>query len=134
MYNKQYKDKNSDIYTFSEPVRALRTYSLSGGLVLLWEKVDMDVWKNTTSSDGSIFHESGELLVVSDGELDVSWDDSALLVVFGGVTCELKDLSGEVLKDGGKIDWGTGTNSLGVSASLEESGDSSNWELKSSLG
>jgi hypothetical protein len=41
-----------------------------------------------------------ELLVVSDGELKVSRDDSRLLVVPGRVPGELKDLSGEVWKEG----------------------------------
>ena len=88
--------------------------------------------EDTTGGDGNILHELGELLVVSDGELDVSWDNSALLGVLGGVTGELEDLSGEVLKDGSEVHWGTGSDSVGVLSLLEESGDSSNWELKSS--
>ena len=91
----------------------------------------MDVWEDSTGSDGGVSHESGEFLVVSDSKLDVSWDDSASSVVSGGVTCELEDLSGEVLKDGGKIDWGTSSDSRGVSSLLKESGESSDWELKS---
>ena len=94
----------------------------------------MNVWENTSSGDGGILHESSELLVVSDSELNVSWDDSALLVVLSGVTGELEDLSGEVLKDGSEVHGGTGSDSLGVSALLHESGDSSNGELKSGLG
>ena len=111
-----------------------QSFSFSTGFLSGWDKGDVDVWKDTTSSDGSVSHESGEFLVVSDSKLDVSWDDSASSVVSGGVTCELEDLSGEVLKDGGKIDWGTGSNSLGVSSLSKVSGDSSYWELKSSSG
>merc|ERR550514_2216478 len=98
---------------------------------LWWDESNVDVGENTTGSDGGILEKFGELLIVSDGELDVSWDDSTLLGVLGGVACELEDLSGEVLKDGGKIDWGTSSNSLGVSSILQESGESSDWELKS---
>ena len=94
----------------------------------------MDVWENTTGGDGDVLHKLGELLVVSDGELDVSWDNSALLGVLGGVTGELEDLGGEVLKDGSEVDWGTSTNSVGVLSGLEESGDSSDWELKAGSG
>ena len=94
----------------------------------------MDVREDTTGGDGNILHELGELFIVSDGELDVSWHNSALLGVLGGVTCELEDLSGEVFKDGSKIDWGTGSNSLGVSSLSEVSGNSSDWELKSGSG
>ena len=85
----------------------------------------MDVRKNTTGGDGGILKESVELLVVSDSQLDVSWDDSGLLVILGGVTCELKNLSGEVLKDGGKVHGGTGTNALGEATGAELAGDSS---------
>ncbi len=64
----------------------------------------------------------------------MSWHNSGLLVVLSGVACELEDLSCEVLKDGGKIDWGSGSDSLGVSSLFEESGDSSDWELKTGSG
>ena len=104
-------------------------------LVLLGgEKEDMDVGEDTTGGDGSAAKESVELLIVADGELDVTGHNSGLLVVLGGVASELEDLSGEVLKDGGKVDRGAGTNALSVSALLHEASDSSNGELKSSLG
>ena len=100
----------------------------------LGEKEDVDVGEDTTGGDSGSAHELGELFVVADGELDVSWDNSALLVILGGVASELEDLSCEVLKDGCEVDWGTSTNSLSVSSLLEVASDSSDWELKSSLG
>ena len=71
----------------------------------------VDHGEDSTGSDGAGSHESVELLVVSDGELEVSWHDSASLVVLGGVSSELEDLSGEVFEDGGHVDGGTGSNS-----------------------
>ena len=94
----------------------------------------MDVGEDTTGSDGGAAEESVELFVVADGELNVTGHNSGLFVVLGGVTGELENLSGEVLKDGSKVHWGTGTNALGVSALLHEAGNSSDGELKSSLG
>jgi len=80
-----------------------------------------------------------ELFIVSDGELQVTGHDTRLLVVTGGVTSELEDLSGEVckvradqgglesrtltLKDGGEVDGGTGTDTLGVVTLLQETVD-----------
>ena len=93
----------------------------------------MDVGEDTTASNGCVAHEFVKLLVVSDGELNVSWHNSGLLVVLGSVTGELEDLSSEVFEDGSEVNWGTSTNSLGVSALLEESSDSTNGELESSL-
>ena len=94
----------------------------------------MDVGENATGSDGGAAQKSVELLVVADGELNVTGHNSGLFVVLGGVTGKLEDLSCEVLKDGGEVHWGTGTDALSVSALLHEASDSSNWELKSSFG
>ena len=43
-------------------------------------------------------------------------DDPRLLVVPGSVAGQLKDLSGQVLHDGGHVDRGTGSNPLGIVA------------------
>ena len=94
----------------------------------------MDVWQDTTAGNGDRAQELGELLVISDGELNVSWNDSALLVVSGGVSGQLEHLGGEVLKDGSQVDWGTRSEAGGELPLLQVSADSSNWELKSCLG
>jgi hypothetical protein len=39
--------------------------------------------------------------------LQVTRDDAGLLVVTGGVTGQLEDLSGQVLHDGSQVDGGT---------------------------
>ena len=101
-------------------------------VLLSLEESDVDVGDHSTGGDGGSLEELVELFVVLDGEEDVSGDNSASLVILGGVSSELEDLSGEVLKDGSEVDGGTGSNSLGVSSLLEESGDSSDGELESS--
>ena len=70
----------------------------------------MDVWNDTTTSDGG-FDESVELLVSSDSELEMSWCNSLHLKIFGSVTGELKDLSGQILEDGSAVNCGCGTDS-----------------------
>ena len=94
----------------------------------------MDVGQNTTLGDGDTGQKFVQLLVVSDGQLKMSGDDSGLLVVSGGVTCQLKNLSGEVLKDGSQVDWSASTNTLSVVSFAEKTVDTSDWELKSSTG
>ena len=94
----------------------------------------MDVGEDTTGGDGGAAEKSVELLIVADGELDVTGHNSGLLVVLGGVASELEDLSGEVLKDGSEVHGGTSADALSVAALLHEAGDSANGELKSSLG
>ena len=73
-----------------------------------------------------------EFLVVSDGQEDVSGDDSGLLVVLGGVSGKLEDLSSEVLEDGGEVDGGSSSDSFGVVSVSEESSDSADGELEAS--
>jgi len=103
-------------------------------LVLLGgEEEDVDVGEDTTGSNGGAAEEAVKFLVVADSELNVAGHDSGLLVVLGGVASELEDLSGEVLKDGGAVHGGTGTNALGVAALLHEASDTSDGELESSL-
>lgn len=108
---------------------------LSGGLLgLLGEKNSLDVGEDTTLGDGDSGQKFVQLLVVPDGQLQMSGDDSGLLVVSGGVTCQLKNLSGEVLQNGSQVDWGSGTDTLGVVAFTEETMDTSDGELKSGPG
>ena len=94
----------------------------------------VNVWKNTTLGDCDVPKKLVQLLVVADGELKVTWDDTGLLVVTSGVTGQLEDLSSQVLEDGGEVDWGTSTNTLSVVALPQETVDTTDWEGQTSLG
>ena len=62
----------------------------------------------------------------------MSWSNSLDLQVLGGVTSELQDLSGQVLEDSSAVDcWGSSNSAVGRDSALEESVDSSDWELNS---
>jgi len=99
---------------------------------LLGEKDSLDVGKDTTLSDGDSREELVQFLVITDGELEMSWDDSGLLVVTGGVTSQLEDLSSEVLEDGSQVDRSASTDSLRVVSLAKESVNTTNRELKTS--
>lgn len=75
-----------------------------------------------------------QLLIVADGKLEMTRDDTGLLVVAGSVTGQLEDFGCEILEDGGQVDWGTGTNTLSVVALSEETVDTADWESETSLG
>ena len=93
----------------------------------------MNVWDDTTTSNGRL-DESVQLFVSSDSELKMSWRDSLDLQILGGVSGQLEDLGGQVLKDGGRVDGGGSSDTSALDApSLEVSVDTSNWELKSCL-
>ncbi len=121
------------------------TNNLSGLLLLglllgstgggrLGDKDGVDVRKNTTLGDGDTTEQLVQLLVIADSQQDVAGDDAGLLVVAGSVTSQLKDLSSQVLKDGSEVHRGTSTNARGVLALLQEAGDTTDRELKASLG
>ena len=63
----------------------------------------MNVGEDTTLGDGDVAQKLVQLLVVPDGELKVTGDDTGLLVVTGSVTGQLEDFGSEVLQDGGEI-------------------------------
>jgi hypothetical protein len=99
---------------------------------LLGEKDSLDVGEDTTLSDGHSGEKLVQLFVITDGQLQVTGDDPGLLVVPGGITCQLENLSGQVFHDGSQVHGGTGTDTLSIVSLAEKTMDTTNWELKSS--
>jgi len=89
----------------------------------------VNVGDDTTASNGGL-DEGVELLVTSDGELQVAGGDTLDLQVLGGVTGKLEDLSGQVLEDGSAVDGGSRTDTTtSVATILEEAVDTADGEL-----
>jgi len=105
--------------------------SLAG---LLGEEVLVDVRQNTTLGNGDVTKELVQFLVVSDGELEVTRDDTGLLVVTSSVASQLKNFGREVLENGSQIDGSAGTDSLGVVALSEKTVDTTYGESQTGLG
>ena len=103
-------------------------------LGLLGEEDGLNVGQNTTLGNGDTAEEFVQFLVVANGQLEVSGNDSALLVVPSGVAGQLKDLGAQVLQNGCLVDCGATADTLGEVALLQKAVDSTNWELKSSSG
>jgi hypothetical protein len=98
------------------------------------ERTLVDVGEDTALGDGDVTQELVQLLIVADGELKVTGDDTGLLVVTGGVTSQLENLSSEVLENGSQVDGGTGTDTLSVVALAEQTVDTANGEGEAGLG
>jgi len=107
---------------------------LLGLLGLLGQENSLDVGEDTTLGNGHSGQEFVQFLVITDGQLQVTWDDPGLLVVTGSIACQLQDLSCEVLHDGSQVDWGTSTYTFGIVAFSQMPVDSSNRELETSTG
>ena len=108
--------------------------NLLGLLGLLGEEYSLDVGQYTTLGNGDTAEKLVQLLVITDGQLQVTWDDPGLLVVTGSVACQLKNLSSQVFHDCSQVDWGTSSYTLGIVALAQMTVDTSDWELKSSPG
>lgn len=67
----------------------------------------MDVGQDTTLGDGDVTEQLVQLLIVSDGELQMTWDDTGLLVVARSVASQLEDFGCEILKNGCEVDGST---------------------------
>jgi len=81
---------------------------------LLGEKVLVNVGQDTTLCDCDVSEKLVQFLIVADGELEMTRDDTSLLVVTGGVTSQLKNFGREVFEDSSEVDGSTSTNTLSV--------------------
>jgi hypothetical protein len=93
----------------------------------------VNVGQDTTLGDCDVTKKLVQLLVISDGELKMTGDDTGLLVVTSGVASQLKNLSSEVFKDSCEVDWGTSTDTLSIVALAEETVDTTNGEGEAGL-
>ena len=94
----------------------------------------MDVGKYTTLGDGDVTEQLVQLLVVSDGKLKMTGDDTGLLVVARGVASQLENLSRKIFQNSGEVDGSTSTDTLSVVALAEETMDTANGESETRLG
>jgi len=101
---------------------------------LLGEKDGVNVGKDTSGGNSNSSQKSVEFLVVLYGKSDVTGDDTALLVVTGGVSGQFQDFGAEVFEDGGQVNWGTGSHSGGVLSLTEVTSDTTDRELQTGLG
>ncbi len=80
---------------------------VSGWPRRFWSGMELtlvNVWKHTTLCDGDVAEKLVQLLIVADGELEMTGDDTGLLVVTSGVASQLEDFSCQVLEDSGEVD------------------------------
>ena len=108
--------------------------NLLGLVGLLGEEHSLDVGQHTTLGDGDSTEQLVQLLIITDGQLEMPGDDPGLLVVTGSISCQLKDLSSQVLHDSSQVDRGSSSDPLSIVSLAEMTVDSAHWELKSSTG
>ena len=67
----------------------------------------MNVWQDTTLSDCDVSEKLVQFLIVADGELEMTRDDTGLLVVTGSITGQLEDFGRQVLENSSEVDGST---------------------------
>lgn len=67
----------------------------------------MNVGKDTALSDCDVTQKLVQLLIVADGELEMTGDDTRLLVVTSSISGQLEDFSSEVLENSSEVDRST---------------------------
>ena len=100
----------------------------------MMQRTLVNVGEDTTLGDGDVSEKLVQLLVVPDGELEMTGNDTGLLVVAGSVTGQLEDFGSEVLENGSEVDGSTGTDTLSVVALAEKTVDTTNGESETRLG
>lgn len=100
---------------------------------LLGQQCSMNIRQNTTLSDGNVTKQLVELLIVADGKLEMTRDNTRLLVIAGGVASQLENFCGKIFEDCGQVHGSTSTNALCVVALAEMAVKTADRELESSL-
>ena len=67
----------------------------------------MDVGKDTALGDCDVAQELVQFLIIADGELEMTGNDTRLFVVTGGITGQLENFGSEVFENGGEVDRST---------------------------
>lgn len=93
----------------------------------------MNVWKDTTLSDGDVTQELIQFFVIADGELKMTGDNASFLVVTRSISSQFENFSGKILENSSKVDRGAGTNALGIVSLSKQSVHTTNWESKTCL-
>ena len=67
----------------------------------------VNVWQDTTLCDCDVSEKFVQFLIVADGELEMTRDDTGLLVIAGSIASQLENFGREVFEDGREVDGGT---------------------------
>ena len=91
----------------------LSLIDLSG---LLGKEDSLNVRKDSSLGDGDSAEKFVQLLVVFNGQLEMSGVNSSFFVIPGSVSSQLKNLSAQIFKNGCEINGGTSSDTVSVVA------------------
>ena len=116
------------MFVLSRRFRDLQnTRSLLGLFALLGFLLLLGSW-DAAFTDDDVSEDLVQLLVLADGGEDVVGDESLLLFLLLAGVGLFEDLFDDLLEHGGHVDWGVGGDTLGISALLHVTVDTTDWE------
>ena len=117
----------------SEQSRLDNERSLFLGSLLFLGEERMDGGDDTSVGDDDVVKELVQLLVVTDGDHDVTGDDTDTLVIARSVSGKLENLGGQVLQNGGEVDGGSDTDTASILTLLKLTVETTDGEGKTGL-
>ena len=97
---------------------------------LLGQEHGLDVGQHTTLSNCDTAQKFVQFLVVADSQLQMTGDDTGLLVITSSVAGKLENLSCEVFHDGSQVHGGTSSYTFGIVSLAEQTMNSADGELQ----
>lgn len=94
----------------------------------------VNVGQNTTLCNGDVSQKLVQLLIVANGELEMTGNDTGLLVITSSVASKFENFGGEILENGSEVDGSTSTDALSIVALAEKTVNTANGESQTSLG
>merc|ERR1719186_1459178 len=105
---------------------------LLGCLAFLGKQDSLNVGQHSALGDGNTSKQLVKLFVVPAGQLEMTGNNPALLIVSGSIPSQLQYLGSEVFHHSSHVDWSSSTNPFGVVALPEQPVDPAHRELKTS--
>jgi hypothetical protein len=67
----------------------------------------MNVWQDTTLCDCDVSEKFVQFLIIANGELEMTRNDTGLLIITGSIASQLENFGREIFEDGRKVNGST---------------------------
>jgi hypothetical protein len=67
----------------------------------------MNVWQDTTLCDCDVSEKFVQFLIIANGELEMTRNDTGLLIITGSIASQLENFGREVFEDGREVNGST---------------------------
>ena len=94
----------------------------------------MNEGQNASLGDGHTGQQFVQLLVVANGQLQVTWDDALLVQISGSVAGQFDHFGHQILEDGGHVDRSAHLNDRGILALLQQTTNSGHGKDQATAG